>query len=193
MFILVLFLAITATHVFENPFVPKENFLFYHFNKFFYGVFGVSLLCSILAFNFPAHSFIFKLVFTVILGWFALVCTIQSLKELLFKQISKFEKVGEIKIRLVYGLGFLGFYFFPLMVGGFNGEIDSNWEKSNIPYVNVGNSKNNEQLRFLFKSESHVYAVEFNEKGHPYNIKIIPIDKVSSISPSKNAKNNSAK
>ena len=111
------------------------------------------------------------------------IALLETIEALIYFTVSKNKNIEKMWIFTIYILGLFGLYFYPYLIGDYLGSLDVNPDNSKLPIVKKIGDKGGPQLRFLFKSESHVYAAEFKKDGPPYQIKIIPVDKIDYIEP----------
>lgn len=180
--ILILFLFVKVTDIYDKPDILKEPFfLKYRFRIFLFLAF-YSMSIYLINKYIELHS-VFEFIGAMLWVGFFLFTIVETFTELIFGNISKSRNISEMGIRSIYVFGVLGLFIFPYLIGAMQADFKVNPDKTSLPIVKIKGDTEGPPLRFLFKSESHVYAAEFKKKGPPYNIKFIPVDKIDYIEP----------
>jgi len=177
------FLSTAITDIFGIIHIPEELFFFKHFNKIMIAIFIPTVSILIIDGNFYKFPDWVSPINILIFTWLWLTFSVQMLKQIIFMKMKKSKFLEEQFVKTTFALGLIGCFLFPYYFGVFNGKNKANFNQSRIPYVTTKASTENQQLRFLFKSETHIYAAEFIESGPPYKIKILPIDQIAYIEP----------
>ncbi len=178
---LLLFVVLKLTDIFEKPKIMEKDF----FWKLALPIFFIFPMVSFFINKFSNIEIveIFNKTKNVFWVLFYGLCILETIQDLIYFTISKSRNIGRIWIFSIYVFGTMGLYFYPYYFGKYLAFFDADPDKSKLPIIKEKADKDGPQLRFLFKSDSHVYVAEFRKDGPPYNIKIIPVDKIDYIEP----------